>query len=323
MRTESMLDTLSCPRCRKGLKISNRAFTCRACGSTFPVKRKIPRFLLDMESERKETKRSFDYQWLRSPEDYEASQFNPQYREILSGIFSEDVRIPPEWFRGKLCLDMGCGSGRWTYALASMGADVISADLTDSGVEATRKSMQTNSNITVIQADIFNLPFRERAFDFIVSWGVLHHTHNTRKAFQKLVPHLKDNGTIFIMVYEKHNPVQMFITELARKALSRLSKQKLYRFCRYPAILARYKIIRTLAKPFITIGESQHDLYDCYSTPINHHHREKEVLSWFEKNNLKEVEITNKERYSDPVRRFLRGPNGGTLRVKGKRSPKN
>ena len=40
-------------------------------------------------------------------------------------------------------------------------------------------------------------------YDFILSWGVIHHMENTRKAFSKLVSQLKNGGMLHIMVYNK------------------------------------------------------------------------------------------------------------------------
>ena len=40
-------------------------------------------------------------------------------------------------------------------------------------------------------------------YDFILSWGVIHHMENTRKAFSKLVSQLKNEGMLHIMLYNK------------------------------------------------------------------------------------------------------------------------
>ena len=61
-----------------------------------------------------------------------------------------------------------------------------------------------------------------------MSWGVLHHTPDTRKAFGQLVPLVKPGGTILVMVYEKHSPVMFFFTDILRWFMRRLSDERRY-----------------------------------------------------------------------------------------------
>src|SRR4030095_12869148 len=50
---------------------------------------------------------------------------------------------------------------------------------------------------------IFALPFREETFDNVWSNGVIHHTGNTRAAFDSLTKVVKSRGRLYVWVYER------------------------------------------------------------------------------------------------------------------------
>ena len=76
--------------------------------------------------------------------------------------------------RGKTFLDIGCGSGIHSVAVARLGAKVTAIDLDPRSVETTRAVAQRfGSIIEVTLASVFDI---ERQFDVVYSWGVLHHT---------------------------------------------------------------------------------------------------------------------------------------------------
>ena len=79
---------------------------------------------------------------------------------------------------GKICLDAGCGPGRWTYSIQQLGAKKV--DSFDVSAEAIKHCKQINPNAYV--DNILELK-PNPIYDFVLSWGVLHHNRNTREAF--------------------------------------------------------------------------------------------------------------------------------------------
>lgn len=109
---------------------------------------------------------------------------------------------------GKKVLDLGCGAGVLTCLLAGAGAKVTAADLTDNAVTLTRKALDHwGLAAEVVRTDAENLAFDDAAFDYVFSWGVLHHTRNTERAFAQVARVLRPGGSGLIMVYHKTSAV--------------------------------------------------------------------------------------------------------------------
>ena len=79
------------------------------------------------------------------------------------------------YFKGKRILDMGCGSGRFTLALAKLGASyVIGVDLGNKGLEIGRKMAALNGikNVNFEKHSVLDLPYDNESFDFVFCKGV-------------------------------------------------------------------------------------------------------------------------------------------------------
>ena len=100
--------------------------------------------------------------------------------------------------KGKICLDAGCGPGRWTYAIQQLGAKKV--DSFDISAEAIKRCKQINPNAYV--DNILELK-PNPVYDFVLSWGVLHHNKNTREGFRNVASQVKQGGMLHIMVYNK------------------------------------------------------------------------------------------------------------------------
>ncbi|MHC4319376.1 MAG: class I SAM-dependent methyltransferase, partial [Planctomycetota bacterium] len=106
--------------------------------------------------------------------------------------------------RGKTVLDMGCGSGRFTLALARAGADrVIGVDLGRQSLdEADRIATGAGiDNVQFIAADVLDLPFDDEAFDFVFCNGVLHHTADMERGVRQLYRVLRRGAEAFLYLY--------------------------------------------------------------------------------------------------------------------------
>jgi ubiquinone/menaquinone biosynthesis C-methylase UbiE len=104
---------------------------------------------------------------------------------------------------GSLVLEAGCGVGAQTVTLASNSPNALitSIDVSDASVEETKRAVRAAAvgNVTVCQADIFDLPFPDRSFDHIFVCFVLEHLAHPIAALRALKRVLKPGGTITVI----------------------------------------------------------------------------------------------------------------------------
>ena len=105
-------------------------------------------------------------------------------------------------FAGKRVLEIGCGSGAASCLFAEGGAKVTSIDLTPAAVEMTRQN-SAGLDVEVFEMDAGAQQFPDATFDYVFSWGVLHHSSNADKAFAEVRRVLKPGGSGLLMVYNR------------------------------------------------------------------------------------------------------------------------
>ena len=181
------------------------------------------------------TQRVFDYEHRRA-RDSRLLDIQPH----LVTQLLDDVQLPATWFPGKDALDAGCGTGRWSYALAELGAHVTALDLTTAGCRTTRRVLEPYAAGHVVQASVGSLPLPSESFDFVMAWGVLHHTPNTRRSFEQLMPLVRPGGVLYIMVYEWTNRARHLLTDALRLVLRQFPDEQRYRLCKYLIIKNRW-----------------------------------------------------------------------------------
>jgi SAM-dependent methyltransferase len=107
---------------------------------------------------------------------------------------------------GSKVLEVGCGLGTLAMNWARSGADVTAVDLNPTSIEQTRKRfdlMDLTARIEPMDARHLGLP--DAAFDYVYSWGVLHHSPNIDGSFKEMMRVLKPGGGFGIMVYNRHS----------------------------------------------------------------------------------------------------------------------
>jgi 2-polyprenyl-3-methyl-5-hydroxy-6-metoxy-1,4-benzoquinol methylase len=310
----ALAEIFACPRCRADAPtVEDDTVTCTNCGRRYPVVSDIPRFLEELPEGLDQIQRVFDFEHRRYDDSW-YTRFEPR----LVHLFLEDAELPAEFFRGKRALDAGCGSGRWTYALAKLGADVAGFDLTSGGLEAAHAELAANgSGPLLCQANIFSPPFRPASFDFVMSWGVMHHTPDTKRAFDAIAPLVSPGGTLYVMVYERYRGPRRLGTAALRAIVRRLPDERRYRFCRrlvienpwLHGVLARFLTVGRYdpANPDIDPTTIQFGLYDAYSPRYNHLHTRTEVAGWFRAAGYENVTV-------------LDTPPGTTVKVQGRKA---
>jgi 2-polyprenyl-3-methyl-5-hydroxy-6-metoxy-1,4-benzoquinol methylase len=333
---ETLLPHLSCPECqslfdltvfhRSGDQITEGLLHCIESRHAYPIVRSIPRVLgsafeqepeftakhreaisahrrigrNSYEPQVEQTKTGFGRQW---------NTYQVQRPEEDLAYFCSKTGVDPVYLKGKLVLDAGCGSGRYSKIAGEAEATVIGVDLS-SAVETAAANTAHLPNVHIIQTDIFRLPFKPQLFQFIYSIGVLHHTPDTKKALFSLIPLLSDTGEIAVWLYERWPaPVELY-NRMLRAVTTRMNHDTLHRLAvsMEPIGLLKLNLLtadrwwqRVLGQLLrgMTIGVSYHpdreiricDTFDWFSPPYQWHHTDEEIESWFREVGL--IEIKN------------------------------
>jgi ubiquinone/menaquinone biosynthesis C-methylase UbiE len=108
--------------------------------------------------------------------------------------------------RGKKVLEIGVGLGSDHQKFAENGADLSGCDLTERAINLTKNRFALfglNSNLQV--ADAESLPYEDNSFDTVYSYGVIHHSPNTKQAAKEIYRILKPKGEAKVMIYHKYS----------------------------------------------------------------------------------------------------------------------
>ena len=228
------LEHLVCPKCHGDLslavsecvdgRIRTGIIECARCALTFPIREFIPRFVANDGN----YAANFGYQWNR--------HWQTQYDRYSGAPISEtrffDSTQWPRRMPGEMLLEAGSGSGRFTEFAASTGAFVISFDYSDA-VEANYRNNGHLPNLLIVQASIYEMPFRPAHFSRVVCIGVLQHTPDPLKSFLCLADALKRGGSLVVDAYIRLPWwKQMWLTKYWVLPITRgLPAPVLYSFC--------------------------------------------------------------------------------------------
>jgi SAM-dependent methyltransferase len=111
----------------------------------------------------------------------------------------------PRW-RDKDVLEVGVGLGTDFVRFVRAGARASGIDITDASVDAVRRRLAFEAlEADVRRADAEQLPFADGSFDLVYSYGVLHHTPDTRRALDEVRRVLRPDGQARIMLYSRRS----------------------------------------------------------------------------------------------------------------------
>src|SRR3989339_352393 len=137
---------------------------------------------------------------------------NQQWWEELPMTYEDwdsKKRIPEtkeDFLENKKVLEIGCGSGVVSCLFARNGAKVTAVDITKQAINLVKTNAKLQGlNINPLQQDAEKLTFAKENFDYLFSWGVLHHSQNPLDAFKQVERVLKKSGSGLIMVYNKNS----------------------------------------------------------------------------------------------------------------------
>jgi SAM-dependent methyltransferase/uncharacterized protein YbaR (Trm112 family) len=215
---------------------------------------------------------------------------------------------PDAWFRcmrevldtasqpltAKRVLEVGIGIGATANHLAQRdGCELVGVDL-GFAVDAAHRHFGSNPFLHIVQASAFAPPFTEESFDFVYSFGVIHHTYSTKAAFDQVSRLPKHGGRLYIWVYspydEARSPVRRVLMTLengTRPWIARLpDPMQTVALTPFVPLYMGYQALRKLtskngAQILYGPREAMHAARDRFAPRYIHRHSEDEVRAWF------------------------------------------
>ena len=182
---------------------------------------------------------------------------------------------------GKTILEVGSGTSQLSNLLASISNNQVTA------LDATYNSLLLGSNFSkenniknIIYANLdiddSNKILKEKYYDVIICSGVLHHTENPKKNFNKIVQLLKRDGIIVLGLYNKYGRIRSYLIKL------------MY-------IIFGKKILNLIDSVYknkkIDLKVKNSWVQDQYNHPLESAHSLFEALEWFKNNSINVIKI--------------------------------
>jgi arsenite methyltransferase len=219
-------------------------------------------------------------------------------------------------------LDAGCGNGRDVRRLAALcpqtkvvGVDV--SDAVDTAIENTNHLL----NVSIIRDNISAPAHLEPlSFDCIYSFGVMHHTPNTKAALASLVGLLRPGGEIVFTIYRRKSPMREFTDDYVREALQSMTPEQAWKEMESITHLGKalsdlkaeieipevkilgidggkhnlqrlmyYTMLKCYWRDGFSFQENVHVNYDWYYPKFAWRHTPAEVRGWFSEMRLEET----------------------------------
>ena len=121
--------------------------------------------------------------------------YQDRHNTVLAWI--QDLKLVPS----ARILEVGCGAGFVTSALARDGYTVDALDSTMAMIRMARRDAARHcvrDRIRMYSADVHALPFRAQTFDLVIAIGVIPWLHSERVALREMRRVLKQDGYLLV-----------------------------------------------------------------------------------------------------------------------------
>ncbi len=157
-------------------------------------------------------------------ESIDKTEFSSEYYNEVDRRFLGSVKVAFPWsnipfdqfidysqIQKKDVLEIGVGCGTHAQLLAERAQSYTGIDLTNYAVKTTTKRLEINGlDGSIKQMDAEKISFLDASFDFVWSWGVIHHSSDTKAIMYQVHRVLRPSGEFVFMVYHE-SPWNTFV----------------------------------------------------------------------------------------------------------------
>ena len=224
----------------------------------------IPDFFVQDESNLTEKQSDF-YNEVKFPNYDDIDDFGTLIDKASKSIFAK--KLDEELPYGSKILEIGCGTGQLSIFLSRYNRKIFSTDLSKGSLIEAKKFIDKCgiNNVYLCRMNIFRNLLPENYFDYVISNGVLHHTFNTKLAFENISKLVKPKGYILIGLYHKHG---RFFHSIRQKIIGKFGKS--------------FNFLDSFFSKNVSESKKKAWFMDQYQNPHETSHTANEVITWLE-----------------------------------------
>lgn len=226
-------DLLACPKCQGTLEGNMDVLVCRACGGVFPIRGGVPLLAVFDEAKTKPstyqgpTRESYqqEYQHIDA-----AAGYNLKYKQHVFKRWSTRRefrllgRLLSSQPRSRTLLELPCGGGRLSSAMAKFTDLLIEADIAIGQVQYGQQHSQMETAQIWMTASALHIPFRDAVVDGVVCIRLCHHLHKPEEREQLVVELLRVARRFVIVTFFDYNSMKNIIRRVRQSIHRKRSK---------------------------------------------------------------------------------------------------
>jgi len=228
-----------------------------------PILKEIPRFI--------SAQISYAEMWGKQWSIYQRTQFDSSTKTNLSKSRLEFILgFNVKKLKNKNILEVGAGAGRFTEIFLKSKANVHVIDATKAVEYNYKNNKKISKKFKIAQADLYDIPYKDNSFDFVICIGVLQHTPDTLKSLNSIWSKVKKNGYLIVDHYQFTLGyyfgflwiLRAFLKRQPTKYTIKITKQVVKLFFPILWIFRDHKFLFRLLRKIFPLGFNYHDRKD-------------------------------------------------------------